>query len=67
MRGNNQDVIRILEGRARSARELALLIQAYRDIGNSRAACRNMTVYTERFPTAPQTNNYRQFLARQCR
>lgn len=59
-------VTRALEGRARNARELSLLIEAYRNLGNTRAACRNMDVFTRRYPATPQANNYRMILARTC-
>src|SRR5687768_11494511 len=41
MRGDHQGVVRELEGSATSARELALLIEAHRQLGNTPAACRN--------------------------
>lgn len=62
-RGDQNGVVRALEGRTTSARELALLIETYRTLGNQRAACRNMDLFTRRYPTARQANNYRQMLA----
>jgi pSer/pThr/pTyr-binding forkhead associated (FHA) protein len=64
-RGDNQCVIRALNGRAQSAQELGLLIETYRAVGDSAQAYRNMTVYVQRFPTARRAEAYRQMLERQ--
>jgi pSer/pThr/pTyr-binding forkhead associated (FHA) protein len=64
-RGDNQCVIRALNGRAQSAQELGLLIETYRAVGDSTQAYRNMTVYVQRFPTARRAEAYRQMLERQ--
>jgi pSer/pThr/pTyr-binding forkhead associated (FHA) protein len=64
-RGDNQCVIRALNGRAQSAQELGLLIETYRAIGDSAQAYRNMSTYVQRFPTARRAEAYRQMLERQ--
>jgi hypothetical protein len=65
-RGDTNGVVRALEGRTRSPRELGLLIEAYRNVGNTRAACRNMDLFIRRYSTVPQANTYRQLFARTC-
>lgn len=64
-RGDNQCVIRTLEGRARSPRALALLIEAYRAQSRQSAAMRHMRTYVQRWPNTPQGRAYQQILTRQ--
>jgi DNA-directed RNA polymerase specialized sigma24 family protein len=64
MRGDNECVIGILEGRARSASELTLLIEAYRARGQNDEARRHMRILVARFPSSPRAAIYRQILAR---
>lgn len=63
-RGDNQCVIRTLEGRARSPRALSLLIEAYRAQGRTDSAMRHMGDYVDRWPTTPQGRAYAQILER---
>lgn len=63
MSGDNQCVIRVLEGRARSEGAMAMLIEAYRARGQTAAALRQMRVYVERFPGTPRARNYQQILS----
>jgi len=55
-------VIRALEGNAGSERELGLLIETYRAIGDSKSAQKNMATYLKRFPTARRADTYRRML-----
>jgi Tfp pilus assembly protein PilF len=55
-RGDNACVVRALNGKAKTAQELGLLIETYRAMGNSDAAYKNMAVYVRRFPTARRTS-----------
>ena len=52
-----------LEGRARGCREVAVLIEAYRSLGNMGAAIRQMQGYVRRCGTTREANHYRQILA----
>ncbi|MDH5673495.1 MAG: FHA domain-containing protein [Myxococcales bacterium] len=61
-RGDNSCVIRALNGRARTAQELGLLIETYRAVGNAAQAERNMNLYVQRFPTAKKADYYRRLL-----
>jgi hypothetical protein len=63
-RGDNRCVIRALEGRARTAQELGLLIETYRSIGDTRRALKNMNLYLKRYPTAGRADIYRNILER---
>lgn len=62
MRGDNQCVIRTLEGHARTPRALGLLIEAYRAQSRQSAAMRHMRTYVDRWPNTPQGRAYRQIL-----
>ena len=64
MRGDPACVIRLLEGRAQTANQLALLIEAYRARGDQQRAVRNMQAYVQRFPNTPRAMAYRQILSR---
>jgi len=61
-RGDNQCIIRALEGKAQSAEELGLLIETYRSVGNNRDARKNMERYVNRFPMGSRANIYRTIL-----
>ncbi|HKP63698.1 MAG TPA: FHA domain-containing protein [Polyangiales bacterium] len=61
-RGDNECVIRALEGKASSERELGLLIETYRQVGDVKAAQKNMGVYLKRFPTTKRSDTYRKML-----
>jgi pSer/pThr/pTyr-binding forkhead associated (FHA) protein len=61
-RGDNECVIRALEGNAGSERELGLLIETYRAIGDAKSAQKNMATYLKRFPTARRAETYRRML-----
>ncbi len=65
-RGDTDGVIRALEGRTESARELSLLIETYRQVGNSAAACRNIELYLRQYPTGVAAAQYGQLHARTC-
>lgn len=59
----NRCIITALDGRARSARDLDMLITTHRAMGNMPAALRYMCQYVQRFPDGRSANNYRQILA----
>jgi ABC transport system ATP-binding/permease protein len=61
-RGDNECVIRALEGNAGSERELGLLIETYRAIGDAKSAQKNMATYLKRFPSARRADTYRRML-----
>lgn len=63
-RGDQRCVVRVLEGRAASAQELALLIETYRALGETKKAVKHMETFVTRFATARQTPQYRQFIAK---
>lgn len=62
--GDNACVIKALEGRAKSAQELELLIETYRSVGRTSDAERQMEVYVKRFPGERRTATYRRLLER---
>jgi hypothetical protein len=61
-RGDNECVIRALEGNARSQQELGLLIETYRAVGDVKQAQKNMASYVKRFPDAQRSAGYRRML-----
>ena len=61
-RGDNECVIRALDGNASSPQELGLLIETYRAIGDTQKAQKNMANYLKRFPSAPRSDAYRRML-----
>ena len=63
-RGDQRCVVRVLEGRASNAQELALLIETYRALGETKKAVKHMETFVTRFATARQTPQYRQFIAK---
>ncbi len=62
MRGDNNCVIRLLEGNAHTENELATLIEAYRATGNRATATRHMRAYVQRYPAGRRSSAYRQIL-----
>ena len=65
MSGDNQCVIRLLEGRARTENQLAMLIAAYRARGQPQQARRYMQLYVNRFAGGRHASGYRRILAAQ--
>ena len=63
-RNDRQCAKRILEARARTAAEEALLIETYRALGEMPAALNRMERFVRRHPRAPQTAGYRADLQR---
>lgn len=63
-RGDQRCVVKALEGKAQSAQELALLIETYRALGETKKAVRHMETFVSRYATARQTPQYRQFIAK---
>ncbi len=63
-RGDNLCVISTLEGRARSARELEVLIETHLALGNAVDAERSMHRYLERFPDGKGAGKYERWLKR---
>jgi hypothetical protein len=61
-RGDNRCVIRALEDKASSAREMELLIETYRAVGSTPRAERQMQRYLQRYPTGQRADEYRQVL-----
>lgn len=62
-RGDNACAVDALEGRAGTPRELALLVETYRTMGNTRAALRHMALYVKQYPDAARARVYRDQLA----
>jgi uncharacterized protein (TIGR02266 family) len=60
--GDNACVIKALEGKAKSAQELELLIETYRAMGKAEQADQQMQVYVERFPAQRRAGSYRRVL-----
>ncbi|HEY8432837.1 MAG TPA: protein kinase, partial [Sandaracinaceae bacterium] len=63
-RGDRQCARRILEQRARTAAEHALLIDTYRELGMMGPMLDRMERFVRRWPNAPQTREYRELLHR---
>jgi ABC transport system ATP-binding/permease protein len=63
-RGDQRCAVRALEGKASNAQELALLIETYRALGETKKAVKHMETFVARFATARQTPQYRQFIAK---
>lgn len=59
-RGDTRAVVAVLEGHIASARELAMVIEAYRSLGDTPSACRNLDLYLERYSPSPGAAGYRQ-------
>jgi pSer/pThr/pTyr-binding forkhead associated (FHA) protein len=64
MSGDNGCVIRLLEGRARTESQLALLIEAYRARGQMQPALGNLRTYVARYGETPRARSYQRILAR---
>jgi len=62
--GDNTCAVNALEGKARNAQELELLIETYRTLGNSAKAERWMNAYVEKYPGERRANTYRRQLER---
>jgi hypothetical protein len=60
--GDNACVIKALEGKAKSAQELELLIETYRTMGNATKAEKYMQVYVEKHPGERRASAYRRVL-----
>lgn len=63
-RGDQRCAVRALEGRTDNAQDLALLIETYRALGETKKAVRHMENFVARYPTARQAAQYRQFIAK---
>ncbi|MFW6052097.1 MAG: FHA domain-containing protein [Myxococcota bacterium] len=63
--GDNECVVQALEGKATTARGLALLIETYRAMGRSEEAATNMRRFVQRFPDDRRASRYRQLLDNQ--
>lgn len=59
----NRCIVQGLEGRARTDRELQMLIESYRAMGNMPAALRHMENFVRRYPSHSQARHYRQILS----
>ena len=57
-RSDSACAVAALEGRARTAQELELLVETYRAMGRTDAVERNMKSYVERFPTERRAAAY---------
>lgn len=66
-RGDSRCAIKVLNGHTETARELALLIETYRMLGNVEQAYRNMRAYVQRFPNGESAHVYRELLQRAAR
>ncbi|MCZ7682246.1 MAG: FHA domain-containing protein [Sandaracinaceae bacterium] len=60
--GNNTEVIRLLEGNARTEWQLQTLIETYRARGQTQQALRHMRTYVGRFSNTPRARQYQQIL-----
>ncbi len=60
--GDSACAVKALEGKARSERELELLVESYRAIGNNSAAEERMRIYLQRFPAGSMIKTYRRLL-----
>jgi tetratricopeptide (TPR) repeat protein len=63
-RGDQRCVVKALEGHADNAQELALLIETYRALGDTKKAVKHMESFVSRFPSARQAPQYRQFIVK---
>jgi hypothetical protein len=62
--GDNACVVKALEGKAKSAQELELLIETYKAMGDSGKAEKWMKTYVDKYPTERRANTYRRVLDR---
>jgi len=63
-RGDNNCVIEVLEGHARSERELVILIETHLALGNSIDAERHMNRYLSAYPDGKSAAKYKRWLER---
>jgi ABC transport system ATP-binding/permease protein len=63
-KGDQRCVIRALEGHTDSEQDLALLIETYRALGETKKAVRHMDSFVSRYPDAKQAPQYRQLIAK---
>jgi hypothetical protein len=63
-RGDQRCAVRALEGRTENAQELALLIETYRALGETKKAVKHMETFVQRYPSARQAPQYRLFIAK---
>lgn len=61
-RGDNECVVRALEGWAHTQEELGLLIETYRALKQDERARQVMRTYVERYPDAARSSSYRRML-----
>jgi hypothetical protein len=62
--GDNACVVSALEGKAKSAAELELLIETYRAMGSADKADKEIEIYLEKYPAAHRAMGYRRVLER---
>jgi len=63
-RGDQRCVVKALEGHVDNAQDLALLIETYRALGDTKKAVKHMETFVSRFPSARQAPQYRQFIVK---
>jgi hypothetical protein len=63
--GDNACVVKALEGKAKSAQELELLIETYRAMGNAAKAEKYMEIYVDKHPGERRAAAYRRLLEHQ--
>jgi hypothetical protein len=61
-RGDNACAVDALQGKARTAREIELLVETHRAMGNQPKAWDAMRTYLERFPDEKRAEGYRRTL-----
>jgi uncharacterized protein (TIGR02266 family) len=61
-KGDNECVIKALEGKAKTAREMELLVETYRAMGNTEKAKSAMQTYVKRFPDEKRAATYQRML-----
>jgi len=62
--GDNACVVAALEGKAKTAQELELLIETFRVMGNAEKAEKYMQVYVKKYPSERRSPGYRRVLER---
>jgi hypothetical protein len=62
--GDNACVVKALDGKAKSAQELELLIETYKAMGDGGKAEKWMKTYVDKYPTERRANTYRRVLDR---
>lgn len=61
-RGDNECVIRALDGNAGSPQALRLLIETYRTTGDTAKAQKSMALFVKRYPDESAAKTYRRML-----